>query len=89
MTKIECITFPTGIEKLTQTGVHRAARVAPRSNVVPISAPALQPTLVPPVARRQHLGRKGRRALAERRALEGAYLSVALGAVALLWWSTF
>lgn len=37
-------------------------------------------------SRRKSIGRKGRRALARRRAIDGAFLAVAVGTAVLVWW---
>lgn len=71
--------------------IHVVGRVAPRANAFSISSSTYVrgPKLVMTSPSRRLMGRKGREALAKRRALDGAFLTAAMGAVALIWWSTF
>ncbi len=66
-----------------------AERTPSSPTVTPFSSPRHRPHLVTTTPRKRFLGRKGREALARRRALDGAFLTMAIGAVALIWWSTF
>ncbi len=86
MTKIEPITFPAVAVYKLAARPQVATRASLESKVVPISSSGM--ALTPPVARKQHIGRKGREVLEQRRTVDGAFLTVALGAMALLWWST-
>ena len=90
MIKIEQKFPAAGSGQGTQNGLHLATAAAtPRSNITSISSARPHLALVPVTARKRRLGKKGREALARRRALDGAFLTVAMGTVALLWWSTF
>ncbi len=88
----------TKIEQMGRLGVtgqessgpalHVVNRTLRRSANVPVSAARSGLELVPRPVRGRHMGNKGRQVLARRRALDGAFLTVAMGAVVLLWWST-
>ncbi len=66
-------------------------RVVPRSNVISFASSPLGRgfELVPAPSAKRLMGRKGRAALAKRRALDGAFITAAVGTVALLWWTAF
>ena len=66
-----------------------AKRQVPQSNVVEIdfAGNCRGPVLVRSNGAHRLIGRKGRAALAKRRAVDGAFLTVAMAAMALIWWS--
>ena len=89
MTKIEAMgTAGQNGRTGTVPTLYVVKRSGTAAKVVAIDSPHVDLELIPPVARGRLMGRKGRQALAHRRALDGALLTVAVGVVALLWWST-
>lgn len=55
------------------------------SNVLAMPAPRRGLSLVAGTGRARHLGRKGRQALERRHYMDCAFLSIAMGAAALIW----